>query len=182
MPDTQHTPALASPDAGPAADAVDRIRITALLDSEIATVRALEPRSDTKAGTFTGLAMGLFVAGLTLLAPNKLPLAATIVGCLAEALVGAAVLLLTGALRPNVGGLFGFVRWAKTGSRQEIVAAVAAAPPVDSDASHAEKAGQLHWLSRSLLAKFERLRTAQTLIAAALAAAAIAAALTAMGR
>lgn len=182
MHDTQHATTLASPETGPAADAVARLRITALLDSELATVRAMEPRSDTKAGTLTGLAMGLFIAGLTLLAPNKLPLAATTVGCVAEALVGAAVLLLTGALRPNMGALFGFVRWARTGSRQEIVAAIAAAPPADSDDAHDEKAGQLHWLSRSLLTKFQRLRTAQTLIVAALAAAAIAAALSAMGR
>ncbi|WP_430787069.1 Pycsar system effector family protein [Actinoplanes sp. G11-F43] len=163
-------------------DETDAVVLTLRLDAETATLRMLEPRVDTKAGTLLSLSSGLLVAALTLLGTGKLPAAAAATVGIAALLLGAAVLALTAALRPNVGASFGFVRWARIGSDTQLVAELAAAPVVDSLAGCTERAAQLRWLSASLLGKFSRLRTAQSLLVAALAVGMVAAVLSAIGR
>ena len=152
------------------------------LTTEIQTVRAVEPRADTKAGNLLSLCSALLLAGLALLGSGKLPGPAATAGWIAVVLLGAAVVLLTTALRPNVsGGGFGFVHWAQLNSTEEVIAAIAE-QAADTEIGTTRQVRELTWLSRSLLAKFHRIRTAQTLLVAALAAAAIAGALSALGR
>ncbi len=163
-------------------DERDTILLGVRLDAETTAVRAIESRVDAKADAFLRLASGLLLAGLALLAAGRLHGPAAIAGWSAAAVVGAAVLLLTAALRPNLGGTFGFVRWAGTRTGQDLLDALAAEQDETSEATCADRAGQLRWLSRSVHKKFSRIRTAQSLLVAGLAIAAAAAALTALGR
>jgi len=185
MHDQQHDPIATIP-ASPQLDALlderDRILIDARLDAELAAVRAAEPRADTKAGNLQSLCSGLLLAGLALLSSGKLSGPAAAVGWPAAGLLGVAVVLSSAATRPNLGGNFGFVRWARISSDQDLIAAVAGEPDADSIGGCTRRARQLRWLSRSLYGKFARIRTAQSLLVAALAVAALAAALTAMAR
>ena len=181
-PDQRIAPLPQSADLDGLVDETDAVVLTLRLDAETATLRMLEPRVDTTAGTLLSLSSGLLVAALALLGTGKLPAAAAVAVGIAALLLGAAVVALTAALRPNVGGSFGFVRWARIGSDSQLVAELAAAPVVDSLAGCTERARQLRWLSASLLAKFSRLRAAQSLLIAALAVGAVAAVLSAIGR
>lgn len=160
-------------------DKRDDILTTARLDTELQALRAAEPRVDTKAGNLQQLCSGLLIAGLALLGSGKLPGPAAAAGWAAAGLLGAAVVMLSLAIRPNLRGNFGFVRWAAATSDRQLLADLAA-EPADSDC--VRQAGQLRFLSQSLLGKFSRVRTAQTLLMTALAVAALAAALAAMGR
>lgn len=186
MHDQQHT-LIATIPASPELDALlderDSILIAARLDAELASVRAAEPRADTKAGNLQSLCSGLLLAGLALLSSGKLTGPATTAGWIAAALLGVAVALLTAAARPNLGNsTFGFVRWARMANDQDLLDAVTDEPAADSIDELTQQARQLRWLSRSLHTKFSRIRTAQSLLVTALTVAAIAAALTAMGR
>ena len=180
-------PTTTSPDryalcADPVMDALlderDHILLADRLAGETAAVRSIEARVDTKANSLLTLCSGLLVAGLALLSSGKLPGPAAGAGWAGAAVIGAAVVLLTMALRPNLGGDFGFVRWARTTGGQDVLDVLAAEP----DHGQAAKAAQLVWLSQSLYRKFARIRTAQTLLVTALALAATAAALTALAR
>jgi hypothetical protein len=155
----------------------DHILITARLNAETQLLRATEPRADTKAGNFLSLASGLLVAGLALLGTGRLHGPGAVCGWTAVGLVGAVVLLLSAALRPNLGATdFGFVRWARTRSDREVLDALAAGAAGSGDCT--EQARQLRWLSRSLYVKFARIRLAQSLLVAAFILAAAVAALT----
>jgi hypothetical protein len=163
-------------------DEGDGILVSVRLDDELRTIRSIEPRADAKAGNLLNLASGLFVAGIALVGTGKLPLIALVVAAGALGLLGAAVVLLSRLHRAELGGNFGFPRWALAVSDDEILRALAAGPTVDSADEHAEQARQLRWLSGALDRKFRRLNTAQTLIVAALAVGAVAALLSAIGR
>jgi len=152
------------------------------LDAEIAAVRAAEPRTDTKAGGLQQLCSGLLLAGLALLSSGKLHGPAAAAGWTAAGLLLAAVVLLSIAGRPNLGGNFGFVRWARMRDDQDLLDAISAETDTDITADCLRRAGQVRWLSRSVHSKFARIRTAQSLLVAALMVAAAAAALTALGR
>ncbi|WP_433732552.1 Pycsar system effector family protein (plasmid) [Actinoplanes sp. CA-051413] len=185
MPD-QRTDLIEPIPASPQLDALfderDSILAGARLDAELHSVRAAEPRADTKAGNLQSLCSGLLLAGLALLSTGRLPGPAGAAGWVAAVLLGVAVALLTAAARPNLGGDFGFVRWARTASDQDLLDAVANEPAADSSGELTRQAHQLRWLSRSLYGKFARIRTAQSLLVTALVLAALAAALTALGR
>ena len=178
MHDRQHHPVTPALAANPLAEA-DLILTGTALDEELAAARAAEPRVDTKAGHLQSLAAGLALAGLALLAPGKLPPAATALAWLAVAVDGAALAVVTYALRPRLDGDHGFPRWART-APADMIAALAQRH--GQDAGCADKTRRLHWLSRTLVAKFRRLTWAQNLIIAAMVLAAAAAALAAMGR
>lgn len=184
MPD-QQTDLIETIPASPQLDALlderDNILAGARLQAETAAVRAAEPRADTKAGNLQSLCSGLLLAGLALLSSGKLTGPAAAAGWAAAALLGVAVALLSAAARPNLGGDFGFVRWARTASDQDLLDTVADELAVDSGGL-TRHARQLRWLSRSLYGKFARIRTAQSLLVSALVLAAVAAALTALGR
>ncbi|SNY72931.1 Pycsar system effector family protein [Paractinoplanes atraurantiacus] len=172
------------PAADPAASQIDipldersESPLEARLDVETQTVRSIEPRADAKAGTLLALCSALLVAGLALMATGRLHGAAAVGGWAAIALIGAAVLALTAALRPQLAGNFGFPRWART-QPEQILTELAAA----DRRGPAEKARQLHLLSRGLHTRFVRIQVAQTLLVAALAAAAAAALVSAWAR
>jgi hypothetical protein len=169
-------PLAASPALEELLEERDHILIGVRLNAETQLVRASEPRADTKAGNFLSLTSGLLVAGLALLGAGRLHGPGAVCGWTAVGLVGAVVLLLSAALRPNLGGDFGFVRWSRARSDREVLDALAAG--ADSTGDCTEQARQLRWLSRSLYVKFARIRLAQTLLVAAFAPAAAAAALT----
>ena len=181
MHDRQHHPETPAPvpAVDPLVDEADLILAGIALDEEIAAARAAEPRVDTKGGHLQSLAAGLALAGLALLAPGKLPPAATALAWLAVAVDGAALAVVTFALRPRLDGGHGFPRWARTAPADMITVLQ---QRQGHDAGCADKTRRLHWLSRTLVAKFRRLIWAQNLIIAALAIAAAAAALAAMGR
>lgn len=160
---------------------VDEHDLAVRLDAETATVRGIEARVDTKAGTLLALTSGLLVAGLALLGAGKLPGLAALVGWIAVALLGTAVVLLTAAVRPNLGGTHGFVRWAFAAGGRDVLAALSVEQQ-SSSRTQLACAEQLHWLSRSVHRKFRRIRTAQSLLVAALAVAGLAAGLAALGR
>jgi ADP-ribose pyrophosphatase YjhB (NUDIX family) len=164
-----------SPEPEPEALALD---VDVALADEITGVRAIEPRADAKAGQLLSLTSGLLVAGTAALFSGKLTAAAAAGAGLAELLLLTAAILLTAAMRPALGGDFGFPRWAKTADAGEILTALAATR-ADSATGRAR---QLRWLSRSLHRKFRRIRIAQTLVVAALAVAALAAIATVAGR
>ncbi|RZU46547.1 hypothetical protein EV385_6621 [Krasilnikovia cinnamomea] len=172
---TEQQPLVASPAVDELLDERDTILIGGRLHTETSTVRAIETRVDTKAGNFLNLASGLLIAGLALLGGGKLPGPAAAVGWAAAAAVGVAVLLLTAALRPNLGGDFGFVRWAATTGGQDLLDDLAQEPDGTGSAALTEQARQLRWLSQSLHTKFVRIRRAQTLLVVGLTAAATAA-------
>lgn len=172
----------ASPQLDALLDERDSILIGVRLDAELAAVRAAEPRADTKAGNLQSLCSGLLLAGLALLSAGRLPGPAVVAGWVAAMLLGVAVALLSAAVRPNLAGNFGFVRWARLGGDQELLDAVAGETSTDGGDCTARQARQLRWLSRSLYGKFARIRAAQSLLVTALAVAALAAALTATGR
>src|SRR5688500_13396149 len=102
--------------------------ISVRLDAEMGAVRAQEPRADAKATSLLTLCSGLLVAGLALLVAGRLSGVAAVFGWTAAGLIAAAVVLLTAALRPNLRGNFGFVRWARISNGREIVKALAAEP------------------------------------------------------
>jgi hypothetical protein len=169
----------ASPQLQQLLDESDDILLTVRLDTELQALRAAEPRVDTKAGNLQQLGSGLLIAGLALLGSGKLPGPAAAAGWAAAALLGGAVTLASLAIRPNLRGRFGFVRWAAATSDQQLLDELAAEP---ASGDCVRQAGQLRWLSQSLRRKFTRVRTAQTLLMTALAVAALAAALAATGR
>lgn len=181
MHDRQHHPVTPTPvpAVGPLVDEADLILAGIALDEQIAAARAAEPRVDTKGGHLQSLAAGLALAGLALLAPGKLPPAATALAWLAVAVDGTALAVVTFALRPRLDGDHGFPLWARTAPADMIDALQ---QRHGADAGCTDKIRCLHWLSRTLVAKFRRLIWAQNLILAALAVAATAAALAAMGR
>lgn len=156
----------------------DGILLDTQLDAETKAVRAGEPRVDEKAGNLLQLCSGLLLAGLALLAAGKLPGLAAVAGWSAAGLLGGAVVLLSSAIRPNLNGDFGFVRWARLATDEELIAALIS----DDACSRRGRVRRLRWLSRAQRTKFRRVRTAHTLLVAAVAVAAIAAGLTALGR
>lgn len=162
-------------------DEVD-LRVSVGLDQEMTALRQIEPRADAKAAALLSLASALLVAALAVFGSGKLPAAAATAAAVGVGLLGLAVLLLTVALRPRLGGDFGFPRWARAATNSEVLHVLATGPAVDSHAAQLEQARRLRLLSAALHAKFARMRTAQTLTALALAAGVVSAVLSATGR
>jgi hypothetical protein len=165
--------AAAAPFAAP--DDAGRRRARATIDAGLPSVRAGLERVDAKANPLLAFAGVLLGAGLTVLGTGKLTGPAVIAGWVVVLLIGAAVVLLAAAVRPQLGGDFGFCRWARAaGGRElldELTADTATDPLLDDTA-------ELHWLSRALRTKYSQVRYAVHLTVAGLATAALAAALT----
>jgi hypothetical protein len=162
--------------------ALDEVLLAARLEDELRVLRLAEPRADAKANSLLSLASALLVAALAVVGSGKLPGLATAAAATGAGLLAAAVLLLTLALRPTLGGNFGFPRWARTVSNAEVLDALAGAPAPGSRAALIEQARQLRLLSIPLHRKFGRMATAHTLTGLALAAGVVTAALSALGR
>ena len=150
-------------------------RLQQRLDDELTTVRAELARVDAKTSTLLGLAGVLLGGGLAVLgsASHRLPVAAAVPAWTAAAAVGAAVVLLAVAVRPNLRGNFGFVRWCRSANAQALLAELTAETAADPLAG---RAGQLRWLSVALLTKYTAVRRAVTLLVAGLGGGVVAAA------
>ncbi|WP_431887022.1 Pycsar system effector family protein [Micromonospora wenchangensis] len=135
----------------------------------LAEVLAEAVRVDAKASTLLTLAGTALTVGLAVLARADLPDAALFTGCVTVALIGAAVALLAGAVRPALDGNFGFVRYAATTP----IDLVADATGSDEESSTGQRAQQLVWLSRAVLTKYRRVRTAVDLLLTGLAGTAV---------
>jgi len=129
-------------------------------------VRAELVRVDTKASTLLTLAGTALTVGLAVLARAGLPGPALATGCVTVALIGAAVALLAGAVRPALGGNHGFVLYAVTAPGDLVTDGA----DMDTPAALSER---LVWLSRAVLAKYRRVRTAVDLLLAGLAGTAL---------
>jgi hypothetical protein len=150
------------------------------LDAETATVRGELLRVDAKANSLLAIAGVLLAGGLTVLGSGKLPAPAAVIGWVAVTVVGAAVVLLAAAIRPNLGGDFGFVCWARmSGGRQvldDLIGERSTVNPLE------RMAGDLHWLSRALHGKYVAIRRSVTLLVAGLGIGAAAAAVSMWAR
>lgn len=147
-----------------------------VLTRAMTDVRAELLRVDNKVNALLALAGVLL--GLAVIGAGNLHGLSFAAGCTATVLVLAAVVLLAWAMRPNLGGNFGFVFWARTSSAEQVLA-VAGGLPADL---LLEQAQQLRWLSIALAGKYRRIRSAVTLLLAALGAGVVAAALTLWAR
>jgi hypothetical protein len=144
-----------------------------LTDKPLADVQAQIARVDTKASILTGLA-GIFLTGGTALADKaRLNSAAVVFAVFTAVLIGAALVLLGAAIRPALGGNYGFERWAAP-----------TASDLHDDLSTLDYSGiqahQLWQLSWTVRRKYRRVRLAVDLLGCALATTAITAILSAL--
>lgn len=143
----------------------------------IAEVQAQISRADTKASILTGLSLAALTGGTALTTKTGLHSLASAAAILTAVLTGAALVLLGTAIRPNLRGNHGFVRWARTPIetlRYELSDA-------DTYCKQLDQLRNLRLLAQSAQRKYLRIRLAVDLLGAALAAAAITAALTGLG-
>jgi hypothetical protein len=144
-----------------------------LTDKPLADVQAQIARVDTKASILTGLALAALTGGTALAGKAHLHGVALAAAVVTALLVGAALTLLGAAIRPALGGNYGFVRWA----------APTASDLFDdlSTIDHAEaQVYQLWMLSWTVRRKYRRVRLAVDLLGCALATTAITAILSAL--
>ena len=145
------------------------------LDGELRAVRAELLRVDTKANSLLALAGVLLGASVAVLVSSRnLPAAAAAVAWVAVGAVIAAVVLLAHAMRPNLSGDFGFVRWARMAGGRQLLDDLAATDRTGDPLL--TRADELRWLARALLDKYVAVRHAVHLLVAGLTLAAIAAA------
>jgi Family of unknown function (DUF5706) len=150
---------------------------TAATDA-IVEVQAQISRADTKASILTGLALAALTGGTALATKTHPHGAALVAAVLTAALIGAALVLLGLAIRPDLRGNHGFVRWAATTSDTDLYSELAHDYPSDQQA---EQLSTLALLSRSAYRKYTRIRRAVDLLGAALAAAAVTVLLSGLG-
>jgi len=161
MPTTRSTTTSVS------ADGVD------LLTDALTEVQAQMGRVDTKASMLLAGSLTALSIGVALVAKTRLPVPVTVGAVVVLALVGATVVLLITAVRPDLRGNHGFVRWATAPTAKALLADLA---DIDRD-SAAHQAHRLLSLSRSVDRKYFLVRLAVDLLRAALAVAALTAAL-----
>jgi hypothetical protein len=103
-------PISASPALDRLLDERDDVLAEIRIHDEIIAVRADQPRADAQATALLGVTSGLLLAGLALLGAGKVHGPAAGFGWTAAGLLAGAVLLLSAAIKPRLGGGFGFVR------------------------------------------------------------------------
>ncbi|MEU4164539.1 Pycsar system effector family protein [Actinoplanes sp. NPDC026670] len=151
------------------------------LDAALTHVRAELGRADTKAGTLLALAGTALTVLLALLARTTLPGLAVAAGWLTAAVVATAAAHLALAIRPNLTGDHGIVRYARRDwatVNNEFTRLDAAW--IARAAHESRGAEALVALSRSAVAKYRRIRIAVDLLLAGLAGIALTAALAAL--
>jgi hypothetical protein len=146
-------------------------RYAGRLAAQFRAVHTELARVDAKAGTLLAVAGVALSVGLSVLGRAHLPVAAAAAGWAAATAVGAAVALLAGAVRPQLGNDHGFVRLARL-SREQLL------DPIDPDPVDP---AQLIWLARLTVGKYTRVRWSVDLLRVALAATGLAAVLAALG-
>lgn len=143
-------------------------------------VRAELARVDAKAATLLALASTALTLTVAVLARTRLPLAAVFTGWTTAAVILAAVTALAAAIRPNLTGGYGFVRYARAGvtkTRDEFGRLA-----LDTYGEHERREAEvLVALSQSAYRKYRRVRAGVDLLLAGLTGIAVTAALTALG-
>ncbi|MEU1883930.1 Pycsar system effector family protein [Micromonospora sp. WMMD987] len=142
----------------------------------ITEVRAELARADTKASTLMAVAGAALTVGVAILARTDLPGPALAAGVVTVGLVGTAVGLLAGAVRPCLGGDHGLVHYAAAVPGDLMTEATTS--PLTTTA---ERAHHLVWLSRTAVRKYRRVRTAVDLLLAGMVGTALTAALALLG-
>ncbi|SCL67909.1 Pycsar system effector family protein [Micromonospora eburnea] len=133
-----------------------------------AEVRAELVRVDGKASTLMAIAGAALTVGVAVLARADLPTVATTAGVVTAVLVGTAVGLLAGAVRPSLAGGHGLVRYAAAVPGDLMTEA-----SMPAMAAAADQARHLVWLSRTAVRKYRRVRAAVDLLLAALVGTAV---------
>lgn len=146
-----------------------------VLTDEIASAQAQIGRADTKASILTGLALAALTGGTALAHSLHLHGLAVAGAVLALAFDAAALVLLGTAIRPDLRGYYGFVRWADQPTVTDLHHALLDSDPSDDGLCH------LWLICRSAERKYRRIRLAVDLLAAALATAGLTAILSALG-
>lgn len=141
----------------------------------ITEVRAELARADSKASTLMAVAGAAVTVGVAFLARTDLPGPALAAGVVTVALVGTAVALLAGAVRPCLGGGQGLVRYAAALPGDLMTEATASPLTVAGEQAH-----HLVWLSRTAVRKYRRVRASVDLLLASLVGTAATAALAAL--
>lgn len=148
-------------------------------ETEFAEVQAQIGRADTKASILTGLSLAALTGGAAIASKTHLYGFALAAAVLGVGLIGAALVLLGLAVRPNLGGNFGFVRWAAPPDAETLHQQLQDRPCVDDEQK--QSAQHLWLLARSARRKYERIRRAVDLLGAALVCAAVTALFTGLG-
>ncbi|MFC5941992.1 Pycsar system effector family protein [Micromonospora harpali] len=138
-------------------------------------VRAELARVDSKASTLMAVAGAAVTVGVAILARADLPGPAMVAGVVTVGMVGTAVGLLAGAVRPCLAGGHGLVRYAAA-APGDLMTEAAASPLLGA----AERAHHLVWLSRTAVRKYRRVRAAVDLLLAGLVGTAVTVLLTAL--
>ncbi|KUL34697.1 Pycsar system effector family protein [Actinoplanes awajinensis] len=146
-----------------------------------AEVNAQISRVDTKASILTGLALAALTGGAALVGKAHLHGFSMVTAVVTAALIGTAIVLLGVAIRPALGGNYGFMRWASAPSAEALHEhLVTQVPTLDPAAHDGEEAAHLWLLARSARRKYLRVRLAVDLLGAALGCAALTAFLSAL--
>ncbi|GAA1626729.1 Pycsar system effector family protein [Actinoplanes couchii] len=147
---------------------------------KIAEVQAHIARADTKASILTGLSLGALTGGAALAGKAHLHGISLTIAVATAVVVGAAILLLGAAIRPDLGGSFGFMDWAYAPSAMALEADLQRDAGDSSKLHQIEQIGYLLLLSRSARRKYQRVRLAVDLLGVALLCAAVTAILSAL--
>jgi len=152
-----------------------------LYDDEIDQVQGQIARADTKASILTGLSLAALTGGTALAGKAHLHGAAAVTAVMAATWVFVALVQLGMAIRPDLDGNHGFVRWAATPDAKALKFQL----EITNRGSVAEEqqdcAQQLWSLARSAYLKYRRIRLAVDLLGAALATAGLTAILSGLG-
>jgi hypothetical protein len=152
-----------------------------LYDDEITYVQGQIARADTKASILTGLSLAALTGGAALASKAHLHGFAVAGAVLTACLIGAALALLGWAIRPDLRGNHGFVRWVATSNAEVLYHQL----DYNNRGSVADEqwdcARQLWTLAKSAHLKYRRIRLAVDLLGVALAGAFLTAILAGLG-
>ena len=154
---------------------------TLLYDDEINHVQGQISRADTKASILTGLSLAALTGGAALASKAHLHGVAVAGAVLTACLIGAALILLGWAIRPDLRGNHGFVRWAATPDAKALKFQLETANRGSVADEQLDCARQLWTLAQSAQLKYRRIRLAVDLLGAALATAGLTAILSGLG-
>lgn len=154
---------------------------TLLYDDEITYVQGQISRADTKASILTGLSLAALTGGAALVSKAPLHGAAVVTAVMAATWVFVALAQLGLAIRPDLRGNHGFVRWAATPDAKALKYQLEVTDRSSVTDEQLDCARQLWTLARSADLKYRRIRFAVDLLGAALATAGLTAILSALG-
>jgi hypothetical protein len=155
--------------------------MTTYFNDEMTAVQAQIGRADTKASILTGLALAALTGGTAIAGKAHLHGLAVAGAVLTACLIGAALVLLGAAIRPALGGNYGFVHWAAAPDAYTLRRDLQQLSHRFMDDASKADAEHLRLMACSARCKYQRIRLAVDLLGAALATAAITAILTGLG-